>query len=172
MVDIALRKPQRSKSLQLHRTPPPPPPPSRSKKSRPSSVQAKPTKKKGNDMKHSSSPPPPSASSQYQPSKKPMMVTEEISRQRPGIQRRRRSNSAQPNYAGPMFNNAPEPSSLPLPGFIRPRTTSFNDNWRRPSPQQQFPSKMVTSHDNVETDPILAEIQQRLRSVLKLGASQ
>ena len=87
---------------------------------------------------------------------------------RPGIQRRRRSNSAQPNYAGPIFNNAPEPSSLPLPGFIRPRTTSFNDNWRR----QQFPSKIVTSHDNVETDPILADIQQRLCSVLKLGASQ
>lgn len=87
---------------------------------------------------------------------------------RPGIQRRRRSNSAQPNYAGPIFNNAPEPSSLPLPGFIRPRTTSFNDNWRR----QQFPSKIVTSHDNVDIDPLLADIQQRLRSVLKLGASQ
>lgn len=87
---------------------------------------------------------------------------------RPGIQRRRRSNSAQPNYAGPIFNNAPEPSSLPLPGFIRPRTTSFNDNWRR----QQFPSKIVTSHDNVDIDPLLADIQQRLRTVLKLGASQ
>ncbi|KAI8146670.1 hypothetical protein BJV82DRAFT_599405 [Fennellomyces sp. T-0311] len=88
-------------------------------------------------------------------------------------QRRRRSNSAAvvpTNYAGPIFNNAPEPSSLPIPHFLppRPRTTSFHTigEHKQHDQQQQFPPKMVTAHD--QQDPSLMELQQRLSSMLKL----
>ncbi|KAI7855320.1 hypothetical protein BDC45DRAFT_568221 [Circinella umbellata] len=109
-------------------------------------------------------------------------------------QRRRRSNSAavvRSNYAGPVFNNAPEPSSLPLPAFLspqpyhhqqlflsatptqlpqRPRTVSFH-TIEEHKPRTYFPSKMVTARPPQSSDPSLIELQQRLCSVLKLGAS-
>lgn len=103
-------------------------------------------------------------------------------------QRRKRCNSAfvgRVHYAGPIFNEAPNPSALPVPAFTmqRRRTSSFDIQqlaspagqegkrllpWSTPQTRHSFPSKMTTAHD-VDTDRYLLEIQQKLRSVLKLG---
>ncbi|KAI9277289.1 hypothetical protein BDA99DRAFT_568084 [Phascolomyces articulosus] len=116
-------------------------------------------------------------------------------------QRRRRSNSAavvRSNYAGPVFNNAPEPSSLPLPTFLSPQHHHPHPLHHHHRQQQQhylspsnsgqlpqrprtvsfhtidehrpvyFPTKMATAHPPQSSDPTLIELQQRLCSVLKL----
>ncbi|KAI9493178.1 hypothetical protein BDB00DRAFT_788223 [Zychaea mexicana] len=163
--------PKRSKSLQLQQSLPP----------------KKPSKKKSAEHNHQ----------QKAVSKRQSRSDSELTKSAPTIrtpQRRRRSNSAavvRTNYAGPVFNNAPEPSSLPLPTFFspqpqrlqppthhhhqyqrqpqqRPRTTSFHTiDEHKP----YFPAKMATAHPPSASDPSLIELQQRLCSVLKLGAS-
>ncbi|KAI9312264.1 hypothetical protein BX666DRAFT_869168 [Dichotomocladium elegans] len=138
-IGSSAQTPQRSKSLQIHG----------------SSLSTLPKKTR-----------PGSFQQQSKTYKKKKPVFEESRRP---VQRRRRSNSAHPmmmNYAGPVFNNAPAPSTLPLPRVLN-TVTSMDDG--RP---HHIPSKIVTSHSKFETDPIVAEIQSKLYAALKLGTSQ
>ncbi|KAG1448737.1 hypothetical protein G6F55_010494 [Rhizopus delemar] len=60
-------------------------------------------------------------------------------------------------YAGPTFNNAPAPSSLPLPPV-------FN---ARGSPTM-LPHAINTAYEMEQTNLALSEIQRGLRSMLKI----
>lgn len=61
-------------------------------------------------------------------------------------------------YAGPTFNNAPAPSSLPLPPV-------FN---ARGSPTMLPNHVMNTAFEMEQTNLALSEIQRGLRSMLKI----
>ncbi|CEG73645.1 hypothetical protein RMATCC62417_08984 [Rhizopus microsporus] len=58
-------------------------------------------------------------------------------------------------YAGPTFNNAPAPSSLPLPPVFH----------RSPT---MYPEVIHSAYEMEQTNMVLSEIQRGLRSMLKI----
>lgn len=79
-----------------------------------------------------------------------------------GVKKRHRSSSAidQFMYAGPVFNNSPAPSTLPIPSFS-PTYVSIEVN----QPIH------VSSPPPFSLEADLSEIQRKLRSLLKLWNS-